>query len=281
MKKRFLGIICLLYAGIIIYELTTNNIKNFLAPNMQVYLKIVVIPLALIGLVLLFNNHVDYKFKISDLVLLLPLIMLIFASDARLTENLARNRNTGFNRNTSTKSNKDSDIKEDRQEIETKTEVEKEEVEEQEEIKYDFSNPDFYVIDENYDEFANYLSYAIDGSKYVGKTIMVRGFSQKYANYLPDEYFVVGKYLITCCTADAGYVGFFVKYDMSKIKNNTWYEIEGILEQSKDKDGYNIMVINAINVKEIKSNEEEQYVYPCYAYGDGSCSEALKYNLEH
>ena len=38
--KKFLGIICLLYSGIIGYIWFNNKLKFFLAPNMQVYIKI-------------------------------------------------------------------------------------------------------------------------------------------------------------------------------------------------------------------------------------------------
>ena len=34
------------------------------------------------------------------------------------------------------------------------------------------------------------------------------------------------------------------------------------------------------NIKEINS-KEEQYIYPCYSYGDGSCSKVIEYNLEY
>ena len=53
MKKRFLGIICLLYSGIIGYVWFSDKLKNYLAPQMQIYIKIAIIPLLIIGLVML------------------------------------------------------------------------------------------------------------------------------------------------------------------------------------------------------------------------------------
>ena len=98
---------------------------------------------------------------------------------------------------------------------------------------------------------------------------------------MPDGYFAIGKYAISCCAADAGFTGFIAKYDNSKITADKWYEVEGILEKGKDKEGYDIMYIKVINSKEISSKGEEQYVYPCYAYDDGSCEAMSKYNLEY
>ena len=118
-------------------------------------------------------------------------------------------------------------------------------------------------------------------AKYEGKTIRVRGFAIKKADFLPNGYFAIGKYAISCCAADAGFTGFMSKYDNDKIKVNRWYEVEGILRKGKDKDNNDTMYIEVINIKEIDSKKEEQYVYPCYSYGDNSCSEMTKYNLEY
>ena len=117
--------------------------------------------------------------------------------------------------------------------------------------------------------------------KYEGKTIRVRGFAIKKADFLPKGYFAIGKYAISCCAADAGFTGFMSKYDNNKIKVNQWYEVEGVLRKGKDKDNNDTMYIEVINIKEIDSKKEEQYVYPCYSYGDNSCSGMTKYDLEY
>ena len=128
--KRYLGIICLLYSGIFGYVVFFDKLKMFLAPQMQIYIKLSIIPMLLIGLVMLFNNKVHYKFKISDLVLILPLILLIFAGDGRLTTSFASNRTTNLNTENRTKSEeKVEDKKEEIIEL-PKSEDEKKEVKE-------------------------------------------------------------------------------------------------------------------------------------------------------
>ena len=287
MKKRFLGIICILYSGIIIYVWTFNQLKNFLAPNMQIYLKLSLVPLLIMGLILCFNNKVNYKFKISDIILILPLIMLILSGDGRLTTTLATNRmmihktNNQYDNNNKAENNLQ-DQKIDNSNIQEELLEDANESTEESflEEQYDFTDTYFNVVDESYDTLANYLSYVPNATVYEGKTIRVRGFIVKQAYYLNKNQFAIGKYSISCCVADAGFIGFIVNYNPSKVKENAWYEIEGVLQKDKDKDGVDILSIKVVNIKEIDSKKEEQYVYPCYAYDNGMCNELRKYNLQ-
>lgn len=275
MKKKYLGIIYLIYAIIIAYVYLNKYLNNYLAPQLQIYIKISFIPLIIIGLIMCFNRRVEYKFKISDLILLIPIILLIISGDGKLSLGLAENRATNlFNQA----------AREARQKREEeKTDDQKEEIQQIDitNIKYDFTNPDFLVIDENYEALADYLTYSEKALSYIGKTIKVKGFTIKYASYLPNGYFALGKYVISCCAADASFSGFIVKYDFDKIRHNKWYEIEGVLVNAKSKEGYDILAIQVINIKELDGDSENQYVYPCYAYDNGLCKEVSKYNLDY
>ena len=298
MKKHFLGIVCFAYTSLILYVKFSNNLKNYLAPQMQKYILLSVPILFLIGLVMCFNNHIHYKFKFSDLVLLLPIIMIIFAGNGRLSTSLANNRNNFSNTSKQkvssvTKDNNKTDDKKENNSEEPKeenSEITKPEEEttnnsvQEQTPTYDFSSIDYDVVDASYSMLAAILSYpeenGYDSDKFVGKKIKVRGFAvKKGLPYLPSGYFAIGKYIISCCAADAGFGGFYAKYDLSKVKENTWYEIEGILEKTQDTEGYNILAIKVININEIDGNKEEQYAYPCYSYDDGSCSIMDKYDL--
>ncbi len=271
MKKRYLGLICLIYVGINLYLILSNNLKNYLAPNMQIYLKTSIIPLLFIGLVLCFNNKITYKFKISDLILLLPAVVLIFAGDGKLTTTMASNRMGNYK-------NKIKEVK-PIEPIEENEPIE-EEIKTDELIVEEFI-PDFDVVDETYNELANYITYPPRTDKLANKKIRVRGLSLKSASYLPSKYAMIGKYSITCCAADSEFIGFILDYNKDLVKNNTWYEVEGTLKEDKDASGYTIMVVKVTNIKEIDESKEEQYIYPCNNYGDGTCSEVLKYDLEY
>lgn len=277
MSKKFLGLICILYSFIFGYVTLFDKLKNFLAPTMQIYIKLSLIPMFIIGLVLLFSKKIHYKFKITDLVLILPLILLITAGDGKLTTAFATNRSTNIN----IKRTKSETKKTTSKEVITNKKKNKDEKLYVNTDSYDFSNPYFDIIDESYNELSGYITFSPKSDKFEGKTIRVKGFAVKKASYLPKGYFALGKYIITCCAADANFAGFIAKYDTSKIKENNWYEIEGIIEKGTDNEGYDIMYINVINIKEINSMTENQYIYPCYAYGDGTCEVLSKYNLEY
>ena len=261
--KKFIGITYLLYVVLIIYVWSKDLLKNFLAPNMQIYLIIAIIPLIVIGIICIFNKHIHYHFKLTDLVLLLPLIMIFFTGNGVLDSSYATNKINTFKKESSAQFSKT---------LENKT---KEDIK-----KLDDSDIYFDVIDANYSDLSSYLTYAPKADKYMGKTIRVRGFAVKDFDLLPTGYFAIGKYEISCCAADSEFVGFIAKTE-EKIVQDNWYEIEGVLEKGKDSEGYEMMYINVTKITEISNKNEDTYIYPCYSYDDGSCKEVVKYNLEY
>ena len=143
MKKKFLGIICLLYSLIILFVNHYNILRNFLAPSMQIYLKASVPIFIVMAIVIFYSDKFNYKFKLLDLVLLFPLVMLIFAGDGRISTSMASNRSSNIKKvsKTTKKSTK-------------KVEDKKINVDE-----LDFEHPYFDVVDEEYLDLANYLTF--------------------------------------------------------------------------------------------------------------------------
>ena len=287
MKKHFLGIVCFTYTILILYVKFVNNLRNYLAPQMQKYILWSVPVLILIGLVMCFNNHVNYEFRVSDLILFLPVLMLILSGDGNLSMSLVNNRNNNLNNITKKTEEKNEllELKEiDINNINKEEIVNENNTEQDTEISYNFTNVDYDVVDAGYSMLSGIFSYpnGYDTNKFIDKTIKVRGFAVKSSiPNLPNGYFAIGKYVISCCAADATFGGFLAQYDLSKIKENSWYEIEGVLKLLSDNDGNKMIGIKVINIKEIDGNKEEQYVYPCYSYDDGSCSIIEKYNLNN
>lgn len=266
MKKKYLGLICLLYSLIILFVNHYNILRNFLAPQMQIYLKLSVPVLIVMAIIIFYSENFHYKFKLTDLVLIIPLVMLIFAGDGRLSTAFANNRT--------------SSVKVEKKTTKSTTETKTEDIKINED-ELDFTNPYFVVEDENYLDLANYLTYNSKAENYIGKTIRVRGFTIGDNSYLPDGLYGLGKYGVSCCVADAGYMGFIMKANGHKIKGSTWYEVEGYIERAKDLSGHDIFPITVVNIKEIDGKDEEEYVYPCYQYGDGSCEKLKKYDLKY
>ncbi len=289
MSKKYLGFICFIYSAIIFYVWISGLLRNFLAPNMQLYLKISAFVFIPMGLVLLFNNRVNYKFKISDLILLLPIVLLIIAGDGRLTASLANNR---FNNISSNKNVINENKEENKEEVEEEKNIEDIETvllelpEEKIQIttttpKADEKKYYFDIIDSSYVDLANYLTFGSTSNKYDGYSIRVKGFAVTKSSFLPEGYFLLGKYGSNCCVADSTFTGFYVKYDPSNVTKNNWYELTGVLREGKDADGLPIMYIEVDSLNEIDSSKEETYVWPCYTYDDGLCKEVQKYNLEY
>ena len=198
MKNKFLAVVCFIYSLLIIFVWLSGSLNNFLAPNMQIYLKLSIIPMVIMGIVIILNK-IHYKYRSTDLVLLLPIIMVFLAGDGNLTITLASNK---INR-----------VKNNDEEI----------IEYVPEDNYDFDNVYFDVKDETYSYLANYITYMTGAKKFVGKTIRVKGFSIDYSDFLLDGYYAIGKYAITCCAADAEIAGFIIKTD-EKIKQNYQYK---------------------------------------------------------
>lgn len=274
--KKYLGLISLIYSFILFYVLITDKLKNFLTPKMFIYIIPCCFILFIMGIILLFvDSH--YKFRVSDLVLLLPIIMLILSGDGRITTSFSKNRVVNYNKekvvDNSNSISKDIDNNIDSSDIDLNdTEINNIEIN-------NTDNTDIYfdVIDESYSSVANYLSYDEESIKFIGKTIRIRGFIIDYYDELPKGYYAIGKYGISCCAADASVVGMTFRYD-GKIDKSSWYEIEGVLEPY-DEDKYTYLNINVTKIKKIDGMMEEQYVYPCNAYGDGTCKEVNKYNF--
>ncbi|MBR1386375.1 MAG: DUF1980 domain-containing protein [Bacilli bacterium] len=269
MKNKFLGFVSLLYVLLIIYSWISGNLSNFIAPNMQIYLKIAVIPLTIMGLLLVFNNKNNYKFKLSDLVLLIPVLMIISSGDGKLSMSLANNRRAI--------SKKVNIIDNNSLEVDTNNNDNTLGRDKDEEV---IDGIFFDVDDSVYSYLADYITYMAGAKKFVGKTIRLRGFTTDFGNYLPNGYFAIGKYYITCCAADSEFAGFIAKSDY-KIEFNKWYEITGVLESGKDSEGYDIIAVNVKSIKEIDGDSEKQYVYSCNNYGDGKCSKLQQYDLEY
>ncbi|MBE6157355.1 MAG: TIGR03943 family protein [Firmicutes bacterium] len=263
MKNKFLGIISITYSLLITYVFITGNLKNYLAPTMQKYIIASILPLLIIGVVILKEKHSHYKFKLTDLILLLPIVMIILSSDGRLTTKLAANRTINPSKTT---------IKEKHQKKKN-AKVAKEPIN-TDEIYFD-------VKDEIYSELANYLTFEENAKKYEGKTIKVKGFIAEYESGLPKDYYAIGKYGVSCCIADASFVGFYVKNNSdTKLEYDKWYEVEGVLENTKGKYNESLTIIPT-KITEVDGKKEEQYIYPCFNYGDGTCPLLQKYDLDY
>ena len=120
---------------------------------------------------------------------------------------------------------------------------------------------EYIVNDNNYVQMLNYFSQNPEGVE--GSTVRIRGFSVKDTQYITDGYFALGKYIISCCVADAGVFGILVE-NMDTVNDNSWYEIEGTLKVIEDKYKQKTIAIVPTNINSISS--ENMYIYENYNF---------------
>jgi uncharacterized repeat protein (TIGR03943 family) len=99
-----------------------------------------------------------------------------------------------------------------------------------------------------------------DLSPYVGQTARVTGFVY-HDPRLPANQFIVSRFVITCCTADASAIGMIVNWNQSAdLKESSWVEVKGPVQASK-LGGQPIPLIQADYVQST-SQPDQPYLYP-------------------
>lgn len=99
-----------------------------------------------------------------------------------------------------------------------------------------------------------------DLSPYVGQAARVTGFVY-HDPRLPANQFIVSRFVITCCTADASAIGMIVNWDQSAdLKESSWVEVKGPVQASK-LGGQPIPLIEASYVQSTPQ-PDQPYLYP-------------------
>jgi len=99
-----------------------------------------------------------------------------------------------------------------------------------------------------------------DLSPYVGQMARVTGFVY-HDPRLPANQFIVSRFVITCCTADASAIGMIVNWDQSAtLKESSWVEVKGPVQASK-LGGLPIPLIEASYVQSTPQ-PDQPYLYP-------------------
>ena len=99
-----------------------------------------------------------------------------------------------------------------------------------------------------------------DLSPYVGQTARVTGFVY-HDPRLPSNQFIVSRFVITCCTADASAIGMIVNWSQSAdLKESSWVEVKGQVQASK-LGGQPIPLIEASTVQPTPQ-PDQPYLYP-------------------
>ncbi|NHN33592.1 TIGR03943 family putative permease subunit [Paenibacillus agricola] len=101
--------------------------------------------------------------------------------------------------------------------------------------------------------------------KFVGKKMQLTGFVYREDD-MKNTQFVVGRFTIQCCSADASPYGVLVDYDRAEqFADDSWVTVTGTIQQTK----FNDMDIMLLKVEKITKAEpaKAQYVYPNFDFG--------------
>lgn len=232
MKRILIGITFLTYALIILVQCITGNIHNFLASKMIIGTIISAVAMSILGVMYLLNKKIYAKTKKIDYILILPVILIFVAGNGELSIELASNRASNLSTQIGNYSNSNT-------------------------FENDEENIDYAVTDDNYMEIISYILNNVDEAE--GKTIKIRGYKVTKADYIQEGYYALGKYYISCCAADAVFVGILVDEEENAQKEESqWLEIEGVLKKTISAYGEETLYIEPTNTTNI--NPENRYV---------------------
>ncbi|ULL18404.1 TIGR03943 family protein [Paenibacillus sp. H1-7] len=101
--------------------------------------------------------------------------------------------------------------------------------------------------------------------RFVGKKMELTGFVYRQEE-MKDNQFVVGRFSIQCCSADAAPFGVLVEYERAKnFADDSWVTVTGTIQKTR----FNDMDIMMLKVEKIAAAEpsKAQYVYPNFDFG--------------
>jgi putative membrane protein len=99
-----------------------------------------------------------------------------------------------------------------------------------------------------------------DLTPYLGQTAHVIGFVYKYQP-LAENQFLVSRFVVTCCSADAIAVGMVVNWDQTTaLSDNTWVNVKGIVKPYQ-LDNRPVPLIEATSVESV-DQPDPPYLFP-------------------
>ncbi|GEN45367.1 TIGR03943 family putative permease subunit [Alkalibacillus haloalkaliphilus] len=101
---------------------------------------------------------------------------------------------------------------------------------------------------------------------YVGKELTIEGFTFREDDFNNDQ-LVVGRFGITCCTADAGIFGLLLEdSQLQEIRDDTWLRVTGTIE-TVEYNNWQLATLEDIGIERIEQ-PDDPYVYEQFDYSE-------------
>ncbi|MBS7531673.1 TIGR03943 family protein [Hazenella sp. IB182353] len=262
-------LICLGLSTLFIQLIVSDELSLFINPKYNWLIFCCVLILIILSIVQLYTlKKPDIHFigKWGYVMMTLPLVMVIIFPPQALDPSMASKKGTFYLPQGNQQKNTDSvnDNYPVDQEVDTQIN----------EATTDSSNDDFtnpyqkikeemlkkdliQFTEENYADYYNALSFY--PTEFVGKKIKILGFVYHDQTLKKDE-FVIGRFTVTCCTADAMVIGVVVKDPHAiQLKNKKWIEVTGTLTTTKQ-EGYDMPAIQ-LTSSEDTTEPKDPYIY--------------------
>ncbi|SFI63886.1 TIGR03943 family putative permease subunit [Thermoflavimicrobium dichotomicum] len=246
-------IICFGLALMLCSLLVTGEISLFVHPKFRWLIGVSIAFLMILGLIQLWNLDGKEMHTIrhwSYAIVLLPLILFVVVPPKALDASIAAKKGVTY-----------MDSKAIAKQKESAKQTEKEDP--GEDVVQSFrkkveplkKKSIIEIDEENYGELYT-LIYSFP-SELKGKKIKVKGFVYLDPNIQQNE-FVLGRFTVTCCTADASVIGFVFKTE-KPFKENQWLEATGTIQTRKE-NGADVPVIR-LDSYELIPAPKDPYVY--------------------
>ncbi len=122
-------------------------------------------------------------------------------------------------------------------------------------VQLDLASTDRNVLD-----WVRAFNYATDPATYAGQAADVTGFVY-HAQGLPEGQFLVSRFAVTCCSADATAVGLLVQWPQAAdLDNNSWVRVRGAMAVGSFA-GRATPLINADSLEGVAA-PDQPYLYP-------------------
>ncbi|MNP30527.1 hypothetical protein D3C76_1236030 [compost metagenome] len=178
----------------------------------------------------------ERKLKASDMIYLVPLLLILFINDGNLSASTIKNKGFAASAVSNTpqvaKATNNLDIQSAEEYIE--------------------------ITDVNYLDVMGNITNDLDS--YVGKKIKIKGFVFKKED-MDKNNFVISRLYMSCCTADTQIVGYLCEYDQTEnsVKIDDWLEIDATI----DKGNYGGELFPLLKITSLEKIDKlaEEYVY--------------------